>query len=173
VGRIADDRFSRSELLLKRLLDLLVAVPLCILLIWVFALVAVLIKLDSRGPVFFSQQRFGQGMRPFRIFKFRSLRHNAPDPHKCYEMLEGDPRITRVGAFLRTISLDEIPQLLNVIWGSMSLVGPRPLVEWESLYSLRRHAERFALKPRITGLELLPKVVDRDAHMKKAAYPSA
>ena len=102
-----------------------------------------MIKLESSGPVFFRQRRFGQAMRPFMIFKFRSLRHNLPDPHERYEMMEHDPRITRVGAFLRSTSLDELPQLFNVIAGSMSLVGPRPLVEWESLEALRNHGERF------------------------------
>jgi lipopolysaccharide/colanic/teichoic acid biosynthesis glycosyltransferase len=145
-------RFAKSLRLIKRSMDLAVAVPLCVMLAPVFAMLAAAIKLESPGPVFFRQHRFGQGMRPFTIFKFRSLRHNVPDPRERYEMLEHDPRITRVGAFLRNTSLDELPQLFNVIAGSMSMVGPRPLVEWESLESLRNHAERFEVKPGITGL---------------------
>jgi lipopolysaccharide/colanic/teichoic acid biosynthesis glycosyltransferase len=86
------------------------------------------------------------------MIKFRSMRHRAPDPHDHYETRSDDPRITHVGAFLRRTSLDELPQLFNVIVGSMSLVGPRPLVEWESQEAARTHAERFALRPGITGL---------------------
>jgi len=86
------------------------------------------------------------------MVKFCTLRHDMPDPHSRYEMREDDPRITRVGAFLRDTSLDELPQLYNVITGSMSLVGPRPLVEWESRETLRKHAARFEVKPGITGL---------------------
>ena len=86
------------------------------------------------------------------MIKFRTLRQDMPDPHSRYEMREDDPRITRVGAFLRNTSLDELPQLYNVITGSMSLVGPRPLVEWESRETLRKHAARFEVKPGITGL---------------------
>ena len=76
--------------------------------------------------------------------------HRIPTPR--YEMLENDPRVTRVGALLRRTSLDELPQLFNVLLGDMSLVGPRPLVEWESKECLRNHAERFLVKPGITGL---------------------
>jgi len=136
----------------KRAFDLALAVPITLLLSPLFLLIAIAIKLDSTGPVFFRQSRYGMGMRPFTIWKFRSLRHGAPDPHDRYRMLEHDARITRIGAFLRRTSLDELPQLFNVIAGSMSLVGPRPLVEWESLASSRTHPERFAVKPGITGL---------------------
>jgi lipopolysaccharide/colanic/teichoic acid biosynthesis glycosyltransferase len=136
----------------KRVLDLALAIPITLLLSPVFLLIAIAIKLDSFGPVFFRQPRYGIKMRPFSIWKFRSLQHGAPDPHDRYRMLAHDSRITRVGAFLRRTSLDELPQLFNVIGGSMSLVGPRPLVEWESLASLRTHPERFTVKPGITGL---------------------
>ena len=94
----------------------------------------------------------GQEMREFTIIKFRSLSHAAPDPHERYEMLEGDRRITRVGALIRATSLDELPQLFNVVEGSMSLVGPRPLVEWESQDALITHPQRYRVKPGITGL---------------------
>jgi lipopolysaccharide/colanic/teichoic acid biosynthesis glycosyltransferase len=136
----------------KRALDLALAIPITIVLSPLFLLVAIAIKLDSFGPVFFKQPRYGIGMRPFTIWKFRSLQHGAPDPHDRYRMQAHDARITRVGAFLRRTSLDELPQLFNVIGGSMSLVGPRPLIEWESLASLRTHPERFSVKPGITGL---------------------
>jgi lipopolysaccharide/colanic/teichoic acid biosynthesis glycosyltransferase len=144
--------FSPLARLLKRALDLAVALPACIVLAPLFFLVALAIRGETPGPAFFRQQRRGQGMRPFTIVKFRSLRHRAPDPHARYEMLESDPRITAVGAFLRRTSLDELPQLFNVVTGSMSLVGPRPLVEWESQESLRTHPARFDVKPGLTGL---------------------
>ncbi len=145
----------RSKLayrLSKRMLDLAVAVPLSGALMPVFAAISVAIRVDSNGPALFLQQRFGEGMKPFTIVKFRTLRHDEPDPHARYEMLKGDPRITRVGRFLRSTSLDELPQLFNVIAGTMSLVGPRPLVEWESREAYASHPERFDAKPGITGL---------------------
>jgi lipopolysaccharide/colanic/teichoic acid biosynthesis glycosyltransferase len=143
--------WRRVQLAVKRALDLGVSIPACILLSPIFAAVALAIKLDSPGPVFFVQTRRGINFRPFRIVKFRSLRHGAPDPHERYEMAHGDARITRVGRWLRAMSIDELPQLFNVIEGSMSLVGPRPLIEWESRQALERFAERFAVKPGITG----------------------
>jgi len=150
--RAVPARVSRSAHLLKRAFDLALALPLCIVCAPLFAAVAAAIRLESPGPVLFRQQRRGQEFEKFTMTKFRSLRHEAPDPHARYEMLEGDPRITRVGNFIRRTSLDELPQLFNVIEGSMSLVGPRPLVEWESQEALRTHAERFRVKPGITGL---------------------
>lgn len=145
-------RFNGLAVPLKRLFDLLIAVPLCIVLAPLLAVVALAIRLETPGPVFFRQRRRGQNMRMFTIIKFRSLRHAAPDPHERYEMLEGDTRITRVGAFIRATSLDELPQLFNVVEGSMSLVGPRPLVEWESQDALITHPQRYRVKPGITGL---------------------
>jgi lipopolysaccharide/colanic/teichoic acid biosynthesis glycosyltransferase len=136
---------------LRGAFDLGLAIPACLMLSPLFAIVALAIKLDSPGPVFFRQTRRGRGFAPFRIFKFRSLRHGSPDPRANYEMLESDPRITRVGAWLRKTSLDEIPQLFNVLLGSMSLVGPRPLVEWESQQALAGFPERFLVKPGLTG----------------------
>ncbi len=148
---IFDEGLSRFHLLIKRAIDLCLAAPTCIVLAPVFAAIALAIKFDSPGPVFFSQERRGRGFQPFRFVKFRSLRHGAPDPRQRYEMVASDPRITRVGAFLRRSSLDELPQLFQVVTGSMSLVGPRPLVEWESQECLKGYGGRFAVKPGITG----------------------
>ena len=136
----------------KRLLDLAIAVPACILLAPLLLVIALAIKSESRGPALFLQERRGRRMRPFTMMKFRSLRHDKPDPHERYEMVAEDPRITRVGTFIRRTSLDELPQLLNVVGGSMSIVGPRPLVEWESQDAFLTHAERYEVKPGITGL---------------------
>ena len=142
----------KTARLVKRSMDVALAVPLAVFLTPIFVLLAIAIKLDSPGPVLFRQTRHGRRMRPFTIFKFRTLRHKVADPHHRYRMLAQDSRITRVGGFLRRTSLDELPQLLNVIGSSMSMVGPRPLVEWESRASLRTHPERFEVKPGITGL---------------------
>lgn len=152
-GQIAMARIGSTpgSRLFTRALDLAIAVPVLLLLLPLLAVLAVAIKLDSRGSVLFRQRRRGLGFEPFTILKFRSLRQDAPDPHPRYEMIEEDPRITRVGAWLRKTSLDEAPQLFNVIGGSMSLVGPRPLVEWESRHALGRFAARFQVKPGLTG----------------------
>lgn len=138
---------------LKRPMDLLLALPLALVLAPLMLLIALAIRIETPGPALFRQQRYGRGFRPFTILKFRSLRHGEPDPRAHYEMSEEDPRITRIGAWLRRTSLDELPQILNVIAGSMSLVGPRPLVESESRACLERHAERFLMRPGITGLQ--------------------
>lgn len=136
----------------KRLLDLSIALPLCILFAPVFAAIAMAVRLDSPGPALFRQRRRGRHLREFDFIKFRSLEEGAPDPQANYEMVANDDRITRVGAVLRRTSLDELPQLLHVVSGTMSLVGPRPLVEWESQLATRTHPERFEVKPGITGL---------------------
>jgi exopolysaccharide biosynthesis polyprenyl glycosylphosphotransferase len=158
-------RLSGSSRLLKRSLDLTAAAIGLVLLAPVFIAVALLIKLDSRGPVFFRQVRMGAGERTFRVFKFRTMVADAealkPDvahlnmhtgaDSRMFKAPD-DPRITRVGKFLRRWRMDELPQLLNVLFGSMSIVGPRPLILDE-----HRHVESWArrrldLKPGITGL---------------------
>jgi len=146
------NKVNGSASAIKRFMDLAIGLSLVGAAFPFLLLIALALKLDSPGPVFFRQTRIGRHFRPFEMVKFRTLRHNMPDPHSRYEMSENDPRITRVGAFLRNTSLDELPQLYNVITGSMSLVGPRPLVEWESRETLRKHAARFEVKPGITGL---------------------
>ena len=93
-------------------------------------IIAIAIKIDSKGPVFFRQERLGKGMKPFKIFKFRTMCDHA------YEMggianRSDDPRITKVGAFLRRTSLDELPQMINILNGTMAIIGPRPILDWE------------------------------------------
>ncbi|HEY5794016.1 MAG TPA: exopolysaccharide biosynthesis polyprenyl glycosylphosphotransferase [Bosea sp. (in: a-proteobacteria)] len=144
----------RHERAIKRGLDILGA-SIALLVLWpAFLIVALLIKLDSRGPVFFMQDRAGYNGRTFRIFKFRSM-HALDNGDIIRQATRGDPRVTRVGRWLRATSLDELPQFLNVLIGDMSLVGPRPHAlahdsEYGALisdYGLRHHA-----KPGITGL---------------------
>jgi lipopolysaccharide/colanic/teichoic acid biosynthesis glycosyltransferase len=139
-------------LAVKRSVDLAIAIPLLLLLVLPFLIVAIFIKVESPGPVLFLQQRRGRGFRSFWMIKFRTMRHGIPDPGQRYETQENDPRITRLGALLRRTSIDELPQLVNVLVGTMSLVGPRPLVDWESQEAFRTHPERFDMPPGITGL---------------------
>jgi len=149
-------------LLVKRGIDLLLASIALILLAPAMIAVALAIKVDSRGPVFFRQQRVGLGARTFTIWKFRSMyldsesqrkelgRLNAYGNPRLFK-IHGDPRITRVGRFLRRTSLDELPQLFNVLSGEMSLVGPRPPLPSEVETYEPHHFERLTVVPGITG----------------------
>lgn len=123
---------------LKRLLDVVAAIVGLVFLSPVFAAAALAIRLDSPGPVFYRQERIGRHGRPFRIVKFRSMTHDT-DRGSNHVTVAGDPRITRVGAFLRKTKIDEFPQLINVLLGQMSLVGPRPEVaQFVELYDERQ-----------------------------------
>jgi exopolysaccharide biosynthesis polyprenyl glycosylphosphotransferase len=160
-------RLSRSSRLLKRTMDLVLTVPTLIVLAPFFIATALLIKVDSPGPVFFRQVRMGSGGNAFRIFKFRSMsadadarkaevahlnKHlqNGGDPRMF--KIPNDPRVTRVGQWLRRLSFDELPQLLNVVFGQMSLVGPRPLILDEDQYVEDWARRRLDLRPGMTGL---------------------
>ena len=143
----------------KRLFDLAVAIPTLILLLPLLVLVAIAIKLESPGPVFFKQERVGRGNRFFYVYKFRSMYTHACDgTGNVSTRRGGDPRVTRVGRIIRSTSIDELPQLINVLFGEMSIVGPRP----HALGSLAgdrlfweidsRYWHRHRLKPGITGL---------------------
>jgi exopolysaccharide biosynthesis polyprenyl glycosylphosphotransferase len=159
-------RLARSSRLLKRTTDLALTLPTLVVLAPVFAVLALMIKIDSPGPVFFRQVRVGAAGRTFRIFKFRSMhadaderkhevahlnRHLNPGGDPRMFKIVGDPRVTRVGKVLRRFSLDELPQLLNVVRGEMSLVGPRPLILDEDQYVERWARQRLNLKPGVTG----------------------
>jgi Undecaprenyl-phosphate glucose phosphotransferase len=142
---------SRFELIQKRAFDLLFASIALFLLTPLLVLVAVLIKLDSAGPIFFLQHRHGFNQKPFRIIKFRTMR-TLEDGEAIAK--ENDPRVTRVGAWLRRWNVDELPQLFNVIKGDMSLVGPRPhALSHDRAFEQRvvRYARRHNVKPGITG----------------------
>jgi exopolysaccharide biosynthesis polyprenyl glycosylphosphotransferase len=158
-------RLSRSSRLLKRVIDIAISSASLLLLAPLFALIAALIRLDSRGPVFFRQKRMGAGDRVFTILKFRTMstdaearkatlarlnKHAATDPRMF--KIPDDPRVTRVGRVLRRYSLDELPQLYNVLVGEMSLVGPRPLILEEDMHVGAWARRRLDLRPGMTGL---------------------
>ncbi len=157
VGRLNGLNIGRrpltlAEVLLKRCLDMILALIALILLAPLFAAVAVLIKLDSPGPVFFRQRRYGFNQQAFGVFKFRSMKSETNAVFR--QASRSDSRITRVGAVLRKTNIDELPQLLNVITGEMSLVGPRPHALAHDRSFERRialYARRHNVKPGITG----------------------
>jgi len=160
-------RLSQWSRFLKRSFDLVVGGAVVVLLGPTFLVTALLIKLDSRGPVLFRQLRMGAGGKPFYIFKFRTMitdadtlkgeiahlnSHAAPGGDPRMFKVKHDPRVTRVGGLLRRCSLDEFPQLLNVLKGEMSLIGPRPLILEEDRYVEAWARKRLLLKPGMTGL---------------------
>lgn len=142
----------------KRFLDLLCTIPIIIVLLPLLATVALLVKLESKGPVIFRQNRVGRGNRMFQIMKFRSMRVETTDANGNRSASRDDDRITKVGRFIRATSIDELPQLFNVLIGDMSLVGPRPhalgsLAGDHSFWDVdEQYWIRHALKPGITGL---------------------
>jgi len=171
--RLFREPLSNSARVLKRGFDISVAALVVVLLLPLWLLLALLIKLDSRGPVFYTQERVGMDGRLFLLYKFRTMVADAdPELHREYQRafiagraeanlgnaqkptykLLADPRITRAGRFLRRTSLDEVPQLLNVLMGEMSVVGPRPPIPYEvEAYELW-HRKRLDMKPGLTGL---------------------
>jgi lipopolysaccharide/colanic/teichoic acid biosynthesis glycosyltransferase len=159
-----------SPPLTKRALDLLITVPLLVVLSPLLAVIAVAIKATSRGPVLFRQPRTGLAEQPFTMFKFRSMVVSAPSddsalrqafhdelagvaqPENDSFKLHDDPRVTSVGKLLRATSLDEVPQLFNVVKGEMSLVGPRPALDWEHEMFTPEQRRRTDVLPGLTGL---------------------
>jgi lipopolysaccharide/colanic/teichoic acid biosynthesis glycosyltransferase len=162
-------RHPRTDIA-RRALDVMLASAVLLVLIPVVLAVALAVRLTSPGPVFFRQRRLGRGMRPFTVLKFRTMHADADSKlHRDYVQslighdpkpqssgglykLAGDPRVTNVGRFLRSWSLDELPQLWNVLRGEMSLVGPRPVIEYEVEQYPDWYLRRFAVKPGLTGL---------------------
>jgi exopolysaccharide biosynthesis polyprenyl glycosylphosphotransferase len=154
---------EHPTMIVKRAIDIVVSAVLLIMLAPVFLLVAILIKLNSKGPIFFIQDRVGLNKRRFKLIKFRSMVHGAE--HRQVELEElneasgpvfkisNDPRLMRVGKLLRKTSIDELPQLINVLQGDMSLVGPRPLpVRDYNGFEQDWHRRRFSVRPGITCL---------------------
>lgn len=172
--RLFREPLSDAERLVKRASDLVIALAALVLLAPVWLIIAVLIKLDSRGGVLFRQERVGMDGRIFLCYKFRTMRADADDAihreayrkniegareanagderNPVFGKVRDDPRVTRVGRYLRRASLDELPNLLNVLKGDMSVVGPRPPIPYEVEEYDLRHRKRLDMKPGITGL---------------------
>jgi len=136
---------------MKRLLDLVLSLPAVVILLPVFAVIFAAIRLTSRGPAIFRQERAGKNGRPFAFYKFRTMKVDV-DPFGPSPKSGDDPRLTRLGKFLREYSLDELPQVFNVLKGDMSVIGPRPLyisqiTEWND-----QQKKRLLVKPGLTGL---------------------
>ncbi|MGH3914451.1 MAG: sugar transferase [Pseudonocardiaceae bacterium] len=166
---IPDRRWpARWELAALRMVDVTLAVLGLILLALPMLVVAAVIRLESPGPALFRQRRVGRGTSPFTMYKFRTMRMGCSD-QALRELIarelrgedtsvegswkiDSDPRLTRFGAWLRRTSIDELPQLLNVVRGHMALVGPRPCLDWEAEMFPRRFAARFDVRPGLTGL---------------------
>jgi exopolysaccharide biosynthesis polyprenyl glycosylphosphotransferase len=154
--------FVGTDWALKRTFDLFVSVLVVVLGLPLWIAIAIAIKLDSRGPVFFRDQRIGLNERDFQMIKFRTMREDAQQRQERLEAaneaegalfkLRDDPRVTRVGRFLRRFSLDEVPQVLNVLGGEMSLVGPRPLPLRDYELLEQWHRKRYLVLPGMTGL---------------------
>lgn len=172
----------------KRLLDILGSLVGLLILAIVFLPVAIAIKLDSPGPIFFSQERYGLHGRSFRLWKFRSMVSNAEQLKSIVKneanglifKNKNDFRVTKVGRFLRSTSLDELPQFWNVLVGEMSLVGTRPPTADEVAQYNQRHWQRLNVKPGLTGewqvngrshIKDFEQVVDLDLQYQKKWYP--
>jgi exopolysaccharide biosynthesis polyprenyl glycosylphosphotransferase len=159
---VKDISIGRGELAFKRALDVMISFTGLLLLFPLFLIIGLAIRIDSPGPIFFTQIRVGKGQHLFACYKFRSMVHGADEEKKAltdqneangiFFKIRNDPRITRVGRILRRTSLDELPQLVNVLMGHMSMVGPRPAPPAEVQRYLPWHKRRLEVAPGITGL---------------------
>lgn len=154
LNRYSINLLDSYQVFAKRIFEiLLVSVFLILIASWLFPIIAMLIRMDSKGPVFYKQLRHGQNNVPFYCLKFRSMKF---DPNSNFKQAsKGDSRVTRVGSFLRKSSLDELPQLLNVLMGEMAIVGPRPHaipMNREFAEKIENFMFRHMVKPGITGL---------------------
>lgn len=135
---------------LKRLFDIIISTVMLVLLLPALLLIAILIKLTSNGPVFFKQERVGQNKRIFNVLKFRTMTHAQHD--LSIQTIPGDTNITFIGTILRRVKIDELPQVINILKGDMSLIGPRPCLP-NLLAELNEQGEkRFSCRPGLTGL---------------------
>lgn len=142
------------KIFLKRCCDFLFSFICIIILLPLFLIVAIAVKIDSAGPVLFRQQRIGKGGKVFEIYKFRSMCVGAENTGSGVYSEAGDPRVTRIGGFLRATSLDELPQLFNILRGEMSLIGPRPPLTyhpWPIEEYTDEQKRMFDVRPGVTG----------------------
>lgn len=139
--------------IIKRLCDIVACLVLVIIVLIPGIIIACLIKLTSKGPVFFEQDRIGREGRPFKMYKFRSMIVDAPHEVSTADFKDANKYITKIGNFLRKTSFDELPQLFNVLKGDMSIIGPRPLIPTEVAINKKRHELKVdEILPGITGL---------------------
>ena len=162
VPKIVKKASKINYISIKRAIDVIISLIGLILLSPIFLLLAIIIKIDSKGPVFFSHTRYGKNGKKFKMYKFRTMYENAQDmikdftPEQMKEWkenfkLKDDPRITKVGKFLRKTSLDELPQIVNIIKGDLSIIGPRPVIE-EELEKYGDNKDKFlSVTPGLTG----------------------
>lgn len=142
-------------LLVKEVFDKIVSFISLVVLLPLFLVVAILIKLDSPGPVFFLQDRVGKDGKIFKVFKFRTMTSDAPEKTKGKYIDKSNPYVTRVGNILRRTGIDELPQLINVLKGEMSLVGPRPTLPYQVAKYNEYQRKRLLMKPGITSWALI------------------
>lgn len=147
---------------IKKLLDIVLSIILLIVLLPLFVVIAIIVKVTSKGPVFFAHKRIGQNGREFNLYKFRTMVPDAEElinkftseqmkEFKNQYKLKNDPRVTKIGKVLRATSLDELPQLVNVLKGDLSLIGPRPIIK-EELEKYKNNKNKFlSIKPGLTG----------------------
>lgn len=140
------------QILIKHGLDKITILILCIVAIPLFILIALCIKLTSKGPIFFVQKRVGKDGKDFNIFKFRTMVQNAEKIGSGIYTEENDPRITKIGRILRKTSLDELPQLMNILIGDMSIIGPRPTLRYQVEKYTPYQMQRLRMRPGVTGL---------------------
>ena len=162
VPKIAKKASKINYINVKRIFDLVISTIGLIVLSPIFLILAIIVKLDSKGPVFFAHTRYGKNGKKFKMYKFRTMYENAQDminditPEQMKEWkenfkLQDDPRITKVGKFLRKTSLDELPQIVNIMKGDLSIIGPRPVIE-EELKKYGENKEKFlSVTPGLTG----------------------
>ena len=139
---------------LKRLIDVILSVLALIVLSWLYLIIAIIIKATSKGPVLFKQERIGKDGKVFKILKFRSMKVGTEKTGSGVYSGKGDPRVTKVGKFIRATSIDELPQLFNIIKGDMALIGPRPPLtyhpwKWEEYTDEQKRI--FEVRPGMTG----------------------
>ncbi|SHI53124.1 sugar transferase [Lutispora thermophila] len=142
----------RFQIIVKNILDFIFSLLFLIILLPIFVIIAIVIKLDSKGSAFFIQERVGKDGKLFKVYKFRTMyQNNKQMKIDEYYTEENDPRITRIGRFLRKTSLDELPQLINIIKGEMSFIGPRPTLKYQVDQYNEFQMQRLKMRPGVTG----------------------